>query len=388
MAFVSKRSFDNSEYMLRALGALWSYWYPERDNVKSLLTARGEPFYQAYIDLLDLVASKCRFNIPIFKRQQWYLFTVLESQRETSFQLMNLYGTSGLVYQNASKPAYGDKENTKYYSFALGTEIKQVHAVYNRVINPSLIWMNNEDFYIDSNRGVISFAVDPFQDPLVPKRDVLDSDGNVVDREQFQQAWRDRQNLIARGEQGPYAPRLMTGIADRARTALASREATEKFAGRVAGDSQAAMNAVPVVPSMAQYQAMGPGVAGPNSMGAMLNRAAAAPVQMPAGQFLDQSLVVPVGVPGMYAPNPLAVAGATPMQVNIGRVGLGTPSAYLPKPKAPKNPITGIVSAPPELAHSPMVTPGIGAPPIPTLRPPQRRPARPATASRRRSGNR
>lgn len=183
MAFISKKCADNSEFMLRTLGALWSYWYPERDTVKSTLTARGETFYQVYLDLLDLVASKSRFNIPIFKRQNWYMFTVLESQKNASYQLMNLYSTNGLTYQYADKPAYGDKLNSKYFSFAVDPTIKRVHAVYNRVINPSLILLDGVDYSLNTEHGIISFSKDPFDDPLVPKRDVLDSSGNVVDRE-------------------------------------------------------------------------------------------------------------------------------------------------------------------------------------------------------------
>lgn len=183
MAFVDIRSFDNSAFMLRALGSLWAYWYPERDALTALLTARGEPFYQVYLDLLDLVADRCRFNVPIFKKQNWYLFTLKESQKGDSAQLLSLYGTSGMVYQGADKPAYGDKASEKYHSYAIDSTIKRVHAVYNRVINPSLIWMENKDFVVDGDRGVITFYSDPFEDPLVPKRDILDSTGAVVDQE-------------------------------------------------------------------------------------------------------------------------------------------------------------------------------------------------------------
>jgi hypothetical protein len=183
MAFVSARSFDNGGFMLQMLGTLWSIWYKEHDELAGLMTARGEPFYQVYLGILDLLANKSRFNVPVFKTQQWYLFTLKASQRDEGAQLANQYSDTGLTYQEADKPAYGDKANLKHYAYALAPGIVQVHAVYNRVINPSLIWMAGADFSVDGDRGIISFYTDPFQDPLVPKRDVLDANGNVIDQE-------------------------------------------------------------------------------------------------------------------------------------------------------------------------------------------------------------
>ena len=183
MGIVSSRSFDNGNFMVHLLGTLWDLWFPEREYVQSLMTARGEPYWQVYLDLLDLVASKSRFNIPVFKKRYWEPFTVLESQKDLGAQRYNLYGTSELTYENNNKPAYGDKEDEKFFSYTIDSDIVDVHAVYNRVIDPSLIWMNNSDFVVDGDRHIISFYEDPFENDLVPKRDVLDSSGNVTDRE-------------------------------------------------------------------------------------------------------------------------------------------------------------------------------------------------------------
>ena len=183
MGVAGSRAFDNGKFIVSLLGTLWDMWFPDKDTVVGIMTARGEPFWQVYLDLLDLVACKSRLNIPIFQRRYWHLFTVLESQKDSGVQVCNLYDTTGLTYQNANKPAYGDKENSRFFSYAIDAEIKDVHAVYNRVIDPSLIWMNNADFAVDADRGIISFYTDPFENALVPKRDVLDSTGTVVDRE-------------------------------------------------------------------------------------------------------------------------------------------------------------------------------------------------------------
>lgn len=183
MGLLGRYTYDNAEFMVRMLGSVWGLWFPEHSTVTSLMTSRTEPFYQSYLGLLELVACKSRFDIPVFQTRFWSQLTVKESEKNSGAQMYNLYDTSGLVYQSSTKPAYGDKENNRYFSYAIDPQVKYVHAVYNRIINPSLIWMNNADFVVDGDRHVISFYTDPFEDPLVPKRVILDSSGNVVDRE-------------------------------------------------------------------------------------------------------------------------------------------------------------------------------------------------------------
>lgn len=183
MGLLGPYTFDNSTFMTRMLGSVWDLWFPEKSTITGLMTSRCEPFYQAYLGLLELVACKSRFDIPVFQTKYWSQLIIKESEKNNGAQMYNLYDTNGLAYQNSLKPAYGDKENNKYFSYAIDPQIKYVHAVYNRIINPSLIWMSNADFVVDGDRHVISFYTDPFEDPLVPKRTILDSNGNVVDRE-------------------------------------------------------------------------------------------------------------------------------------------------------------------------------------------------------------
>jgi hypothetical protein len=184
MAITAERGMENGNVLAAMLGTYWTHFFPDQDTLTSLMTARGEPFYQVYLGLMDIVACKSRFNIPVFKSKYWSLFTVKESEKNSGFQMSNLYNTSQLTYQNASKPAYGDKENSKYFSYSIDPAITSVHAVYNRVVNPSLVWMSGADFMVDGDRHTINFYTDPFENELVPKRDILSpTTGEVIDRE-------------------------------------------------------------------------------------------------------------------------------------------------------------------------------------------------------------
>jgi len=148
-----------------------------------MIACAGEMYYQTYIDFLDAIASASKFEIPLFQTKNWHPFTVLASERFTTSQLNNLYGTSQLTYKNALIPAYGDKERSNYFSYRIPENVKEVNAIYNRLLDPSLIMMDNLDFAVDADRHAIHFASDPFENPLVPKRDVLNDRGEVVDQE-------------------------------------------------------------------------------------------------------------------------------------------------------------------------------------------------------------
>jgi hypothetical protein len=180
---LTRNSFDNPDYFLRTLGTWWATFFGDRTTVREMLAGAGELYYQTYLDFLDTLAMKSKFTVPIFRRKNWHAFTVLASERFDGSQLNNLYGTSRLEYRNILKPAYGDKEDTDYFSYRIPDQIASVHAIYNRLIDPSLVWAENEDFGVDAARHAIHFATDPFTDPLVPQREVLDSEGNVVDHE-------------------------------------------------------------------------------------------------------------------------------------------------------------------------------------------------------------
>jgi hypothetical protein len=168
---------------MAVLGYYWNNLFEDKATVLSLTEARGAAYYQAYLDTLDLIACHSKFTVPIFRNENWRVLSVLESEKDSSPQLTYKYGSSGLAYENVTRPAYGDKANDRYFSFALPEGCMNVQAAYNRVLSPSLVWLEGSDFAVDPELHVIHFTADPFADPLVPKRDILDSEGNVVDRE-------------------------------------------------------------------------------------------------------------------------------------------------------------------------------------------------------------
>jgi len=180
---LTANSFDNSEYFLRTLGTWWATFFGDRVTVKEMLASAGSRYYQTYISFLETVALTSKFTAPVFHHENWYAFTVLESQRFSGSQLNYLYGTSALTYTKSLKPAYGDKENTTYFSYNLPNEIASVHSIYNRLLDPSLVLASDEDFAVDPIRHAIHFAEDPFENSLVPQREVVDDYGNVVDHE-------------------------------------------------------------------------------------------------------------------------------------------------------------------------------------------------------------
>ena len=177
-------AFDNGNQMASILGSFWSVWFGEKDFVEDLMTADGSAYFQTYMDTLDLVNTKSRLNVPVFQRKYWSLLTALESEKDDYTGSEYQYGDTDVInYTKSLIPAYGDNKKFRYYAYPIDSSIVSVASVYNRVIDPSLAWANGVDFILDTDRSLIMFLEDPFENDLVPKVDVRDATtGAVTDR--------------------------------------------------------------------------------------------------------------------------------------------------------------------------------------------------------------
>lgn len=176
-------AFDNGSQLASLLGTFWSVWCGDRDFVENMMTSAGSEYFQTYLDTLDLVATKSRFNVPVFKRKYWSTLTALESEKGTYTGLSYQYGDGSLTYSTSKYPSYGDSKQTVYYAFPIDADLKSVSGVYNRVVNPSLAWASGVDFIIDTERSLILFLEDPFSNDLIPKIEIRDENGEVTDRQ-------------------------------------------------------------------------------------------------------------------------------------------------------------------------------------------------------------
>jgi hypothetical protein len=185
MATTSYPVYDQfGQGLLNTLGSFWKYYFGDRDVLRDHFRSLGHEQGQLYLDYLHAVASVSRFDTEVFRREDWYLLVLRQSDRDA---ITNVYGQEELTYGGGQ--VYGGAQ-TEEVLFPLPTEepyfgalAEATYTIYNRVLYPSKTWAAGIDYEIDRERGVIRFREDPFDSDYVAKRSVYDSNGTIVDTE-------------------------------------------------------------------------------------------------------------------------------------------------------------------------------------------------------------
>lgn len=163
--------------ILAELGSYWSRRFEDRGTLLGLFRASSTVFAQAYVNYLEAVACTGRFSCPILHRRPWYVLVLSENSMETGPDSLLKYG-DGALYNGSYR--YGVPIQGEFHSADPG-ELKQIGVLMNRVLAPTLIWINSTDFYLNNN--VLYLRKNPFTDKRFQVRNILNSDGEVVDRE-------------------------------------------------------------------------------------------------------------------------------------------------------------------------------------------------------------
>jgi hypothetical protein len=172
-----QNDFDRPDVLLDLLGSFWSSTYGDAEFVRDYAAATGYDAQQTYLQLLDLVNSVSRFSIPLYKSEAWFALTLRESQLRRNLR-PRVYGAG--TYSD-SGPAYGSTQTTVYFHVDKPAELSHAPYVFDRLIEPAVAWARGFDFDLDDTE--IFFLRNPFEQPSIPLRDVLDAEGQIVDRE-------------------------------------------------------------------------------------------------------------------------------------------------------------------------------------------------------------
>ncbi len=177
--------FDRSKLLLSLVGSYWARVYEGVNTVESILFARAQQEAQAHLDLLELIRCTSRYDVPLFHRDNWQLLTLRESE---------LNGPKTSLLRFGDDAVFGHQPDGTYYlfgvpfgktssAFPLPEKLAECQYIFNRITEPSRSLTHGVDFTLDRDRQAIIFRDNPFADDLIPRRDVVDADGNVVDRE-------------------------------------------------------------------------------------------------------------------------------------------------------------------------------------------------------------
>lgn len=177
---------QNADRLLSLLGSYWATTFAGVAQVQSLAYARAQRDAQHHLDLLDLLASVSRFEVPVFHVENWRLLVLKASERNRSPVDVPRYG-GDYAYGEASGLSYGDTVPGDLHSWTLPGDLVDCPTVLNRITRSSVVLTKGVDFTIE--QGAIRFRDNPLDNPLVAVRDVVEG-GEVVDREAALWVWR------------------------------------------------------------------------------------------------------------------------------------------------------------------------------------------------------
>jgi len=202
-----QNDFDDPDKLLGLLGSFWATTYLGNGLVQDLAATTALAAQQTHLQLLELVASVSRFNVPVFHQNNWYPLTVLESEVNTDVGLLEKYTTpTANVYDVATSLNYGELQSQAFYSVSRPDDLHNVRVILDRITSPGMEWLNGVDYWLQDD--VITFRENPFDDENIPKIDVLDSTGAIVDRQLTLWLYRGEWDWKLVYEQFGYALRL------------------------------------------------------------------------------------------------------------------------------------------------------------------------------------
>lgn len=168
--------YDKGEELLSRLGTFWYYIFGSGEELKQMYRGSALEAGQTYLNFLESVGTISRLDTPVFHRQDWLYITMLES--EVTSGVIN-YG-DGVSYGEGYR--YGTRTTRKRFEVAVPDGFVGSSQIFNRIIQPSLTYTEGIDYVYDKKDKVIVFTSNPFENNLVPTRNIVDENGNVVDR--------------------------------------------------------------------------------------------------------------------------------------------------------------------------------------------------------------
>lgn len=177
--------------LLEQLGSFWATIFDDRTVLQTHLRSSANEQAQSHLDFLEAVASVSRFTVPVFHREIWTLMTIKRSDVES---VPSVYKADDLVYGQQpgtvqGRPegfvqTYGGRDRPDMVQARMPDNLaKASFTLQNYVVNPSRVMAYGVDYDVDFDRRLIRFLKDPFEDPMVPRRDIYDAAGNPIDTE-------------------------------------------------------------------------------------------------------------------------------------------------------------------------------------------------------------
>lgn len=197
-----QNDFDDPKKLLSLLGSFWSSTYQGNLLLQDLTSAAGRAAQQSYLNFLELVRSISRYDVPVFHEENWHALRVRESEFKTFRPAVDYltqlnptcpqsyaagydpYLAESLdvaSYSKAEGITYGKTEIKAKYAIPIPDELVEVKQLQSNVVNPASVLLAGIDFTVADR--LILLNQDIFNDKGWPKKEILSSTGEIVDRE-------------------------------------------------------------------------------------------------------------------------------------------------------------------------------------------------------------
>ncbi len=170
---------DERAKLQAAVGSFWTDVFNDETVLASFLHARAQLDVQTQLNLMELLQTISRFSVPIYHTDNWYLLTLLETDKN-AVDLANPRFDGAYTFGDPVMLSFGDTLQTPYSAWAVPEDLKQAPVILNRIVAPSLTLTHGIDYSVQE--GAILFRDNPFENPYVPVREIYENN-RVIDRE-------------------------------------------------------------------------------------------------------------------------------------------------------------------------------------------------------------
>lgn len=167
-------ALDQPDVLLDLLGTYWSQAFAGSDQLLAYCDGVGRAEGAARDALGDALACLSIDAVPVYRTGPWRPLTFLRSAARASAAAA--FGAAGTFGAGA---AYGAADGPPAY--AVDSGVASVAWIFDRIATPTVSLCAGLDFV--ATPGRVAFRTDPFADPRLVARPVVDASGAVVDAE-------------------------------------------------------------------------------------------------------------------------------------------------------------------------------------------------------------
>lgn len=151
---------DRNDQLTNLVSNYWSMYYEGRDFVQDILESRVACDKQTHAQLQELISCLSREKVEIYNTYRWLVFGLSQNRATTDYRKAYKYGEAGINYDPFGGLSYGD-DRSKVLRWAIPAHVTNITLVTNRISDPTVVWVNGVDFYLENND--IVFVRDPFE---------------------------------------------------------------------------------------------------------------------------------------------------------------------------------------------------------------------------------